>query len=45
MGSKGPDPIKESLNKRIKVGGVERIDPNDNTASVQPVFTLKLKGK
>ncbi len=41
----GIDPIKESLNRRIKAGGVDRIDPNDNTANMQTIFTLKLNGK
>ena len=31
MGGIGSDPIKESLNKRIKAGGVDKVDPNDNT--------------
>ena len=31
MGGLGSDPIKESLNKRIKTGGVDKVDPNDNT--------------
>ena len=45
MAGIGPDPIKESLKKRIKAGGVDKVDPEDNTSFVQPVFTLKLKGK
>jgi hypothetical protein len=30
VGSLGPDPIKESLNKRIKAGGIDKVDPEVN---------------
>jgi hypothetical protein len=30
----GSDPIKESLKKRIKAGGVNKIDPEDNTPPI-----------
>ena len=45
MGGFGSDPIKESLNKRIKAGGIDKVDPNDNTSPAQSIFALKLKGK
>ena len=37
------DPIKESLNKRVKAGGFDRTDPNDDNVPIQAVFSLKLK--
>ena len=40
----GPDPIKDSLKKRMKAGGVEKIDPNDNTAAPITLFQLSMKG-
>ena len=33
MGGLGTDPIKESLNKRIKAGGIDKVDPSDNLAA------------
>ena len=40
----GPDPIKDSLKKRMKAGGVDKIDPSDNTSTPITLFQLHVKG-
>ena len=43
MAGIGPDPIKESLNKRIKLGSIQHVDPTDTSVEPIPVFELREK--
>jgi len=37
------DPIKESLNKRIKLGSIYHVDPTDTSVEPLPIFELSEK--
>jgi len=38
VGEIGSDPIKESLKKRIKAGGIDKVDPSDSTTGTVSLF-------